>query len=417
MTRRGLFLGLVALALIGGGAAIYMKRAAAPREATAAKATAKPVGTPAAPVAPTVIELSPADLAVAETREIRRELPLTGQVRPVHQAYVRAKVAGEVMEMRVKEGEALKAGQLIARLDPAEYQARLDERLATLAAARATWENSERTRRNNEELLRKNFISQQAYDNTLANADVARAQVKAAEANVALAKKSVDDTVVRAPWGGQVAERLAQVGDKAAIDMRLINLVDLSRVEVEAGVPAGDIPAVAIGQAVDLRVEGFAGRAFTGRIARIAPQAAPGSRSLMVYVEIANPDLALKGGMFAKGALTLGSRAGVIAVPVTALREERGETVIYAITDGKLARLPVKVGARNDEEAWAEVVSGVAAGTRVVKTNLGTLSSGLPVKVAATGTAAAEKSATTATAATPAAPTVPTAPGAPAPVR
>ena len=327
------------------------------------------------------IEIAATDLASAETREVRRELPLTGQLRPVHVALVRAKVSGEVVQMLVKEGETVKSGQVLARLDAAEHQARLDERAATLAASRATWENNERTRKNNEELLRKGFISQQAYDNTLANSSVALAQVKAAEANVALAKKSVDDTIVKAPWSGLIAERAVQMGDKASVDTKLVTIVDLSRMEIEAAVPASDIPNVEPGQIVNFKVEGFGTRAFNGAIARVNPQSQAGSRSIMVYIEVPNVDGALKGGMFAKGAITLKRLDNVTAVPITALRDERGETVVYAVIDNKLARLPVKTGARNEDEAWVEITSGLQAGNRVVKSNLGTLNSGAAVRV------------------------------------
>lgn len=374
-------------ALLAGGAGLLAKRMRTPGTETAAtvgpsKGKVQGVAAPATATPPEMIEIAATDLGMAEIREVRRELPLTGQMRPVHSAFVRAKVAGEVLELRVREGESVKAGQVLARIDPAEYQARLDERLATLAANRATWENNERTRKNNEELLRKNFISQQAYDNTLANSTVALAQVKAAEANVTLAKKSLDDAVVRAPWAGLVAERSAQVGDKASVDMKLVTLVDLSRMEIEAGVPAGEIPSVSVGQEVAFRVEGFGERSFNGRIARIAPQAASGSRSIMVYIDLPNADSALKGGMFAKGLLTLSRSDAVLAVPITALREERGETVVYSIEDARLTRVAVKVGARNEEQAWAEVTGAIKAGTQVIRTNLGTLVPGVKVRVA-----------------------------------
>jgi membrane fusion protein (multidrug efflux system) len=398
VTPRGMIAAAVAAALLAGGAALVATRMRAPGPQAAA--TAGTLGAPAqradAPQPPETIEIAATDLGMAEIREVRRELPLTGQMRPVRSAFVRAKVAGEVLELRAREGETVKAGQVLARIDPAEYRARLDERLATLAATRATWENNERTRKNNEELLRKNFISQQAYDNTLANSTVALAQVKAAEANVALAQKSLDDAVVRAPWPGLVAERSAQVGDKAAVDMKLVTLVDLSRMEVEAGVPAGDIPSVSVGQAVAFRVEGFGDRAFNGRIARIAPQAAAGSRSIMVYIDLPNTDGALKGGMFAKGLLTLSRSQSVLAVPITTLREERGETVVYAVIDGRLDRVAVQVGARNEEQAWAEVTGPIKAGTPVIRTNLGALAPGVKVRTAgaAPGAAAPARAAT-----------------------
>ena len=378
-----LVVSLVLLAAVGAGGVMVGKRLQAKPDQDPARSVAKaaPAAKASGPVAPAVMEVAPSDLGASETREVRRELPLTGQLRPIRQAFVRAKVAGEVLEMQVKEGEPVKSGQVLARINPAEYQARLDERMAALAGSRATWENNERTRKNNEELLRKNFISQQAYDNTLANSSVAQEQVKAAEANVALAKKSLDDTILRAPWAGMIAERTAQLGDRAAIDMKLLNLVDLSRLELEAAVPASEIPSVAAGQEVAFRVEGFGDRLFKGKVARIAPQSAAGSRSILVYIDMPNSDGTLKGGMFAKGNLTLSRSDAVVAVPIAALREERGDTVVYAIKDGRLARLPIKVGARNEDEAWAEVTQGLDAGVRVIKSNLGTLIPGIEVRV------------------------------------
>ncbi len=386
MKARTIALSLVLLAAVGAGGVVIGKRLQPKPDANSARDAAKPASAakasgPVAPVAPTVMEIAPTDLGTSETREVRRELPLTGQLRPIRQAFVRAKVAGEVLEMQVKEGESVKSGQVLVRINPAEYQARLDERTAALAGSRATWENNERTRKNNEELLRKNFISQQAYDNTLANSSVALEQVKAAEANVALAKKSLDDTILRAPWAGMIAERSAQLGDRAAIDMKLLSLVDLSRLELEAAVPASEIPSVAVGQEVAFRVEGFSESVFKGKVARIAPQSAAGSRSILVYIDMPNADGALKGGMFAKGNLTLSRSDSVVAVPIAALREERGDTVVYAIKDGRLARLPIKTGARNEDEAWAEVTQGLEAGVRVIKTNLGALVPGIAVRV------------------------------------
>ena len=364
------------------------------------------------------IEIAASDLATARMREVRRELPLTGQLRPVQVALLRAKVAGEVMQMLVKEGDSVTRGQVLARLDAAEHQARLDERMATLAASKATWENHERIRNNNEELLRKGFISQSAYDTTLANSSVAQAQVKAALANVALARRALDDTIVKAPWTGLIAERAVQSGDKASVDTRLLTLVDLSRMEVEAGVPASEIPSVAAGQEVAFTVEGFGVRAFKGVIARINPQSVAGSRSIMVYIEVPNADAALKGGMFAKGSLALSRRESVLAVPLTALREERGETVVYAVLEtGKgsaIARIAVKPGVRNEEDAWVEISApdgaGLKPGVPVVKANLGALIAGAQVRVVEIRAGAAAAPAALVTPAAPVTPAVPAAP-------
>ena len=397
---------VVALALAAGGVAAFkMLKGGGPEAAAtnALKADApKTIAQQQSQTAALSIEIAASDLAATEMREVRRELPLTGQLRPAHVALVRAKVAGEVMQMLVKEGDTVTKGQVLARLDAAEHQARLDERMATLAATKATWENNERTRKNNEELLRKGFISQSAYDTTLANSSVAQAQVKAADANVALARRAVDDTVIQAPWAGLIAERAVQAGDKASVDTKLLTIVDLSRMEVEAAVPASEIPSVAAGQEVAFTVEGFGTRGFKGVIARINPQSAAGSRSIMVYIDVPNADATLKGGMFAKGSLTLSRRESVTAVPVAALRDERGETVVYAVIESgsgnKIARIQVKPGTRNEEEAWVEITNadnaGLKPGVKVVKSNLGALNAGAQVRVV-------DAKATAATAATP----------------
>ena len=363
---------LGAVLVAGGGYA--MKRART--EAPAAAAATAPVA-----AAPRSLEIAASDLVAIAPREVRSTLPLTGQLRPANQSVVRAKVAGEIVEMRVKEGQAIQAGELLARIDPADYKARVDEKAGALEASKAQFEYNEKTRRNNEELMRKNFISKNAYDNFLNSASVSQAQVKTAEAQLVQARKALDDTLVKAPIAGVVSERAMQVGDKAAIDSKLISIVDLTRMEIEAAVPAADIPAVAIGQEVRFTVEGFGDKAFTGSIARINPAAAAGSRSLIVYIEVANKEGLLKGGMFAKGGLTLDRRASVLAVPVSALREEAGQAVVYRIEAGKLLRTPVKTGVRNAEEGWIEITEGLPQGAQVVKANLGDLKSDVPVTV------------------------------------
>jgi RND family efflux transporter MFP subunit len=172
-----------------------------------------------------------------------------------------------------------------------------------------------------------------------------------------------------------------QLGDKAAVDSKLISIVDLTRMEIEASVPAADIPSVSVGQEVSFTVEGFGDKKFAGTIARINPAAATGSRSLMVYIEVPNPEGLLKGGMFAKGGLTLDKRAAVPAVPISALRDDAGVQVVYKVEGGKVLRVPVKTGVRNEEEGWVEITSGLNEGAQVVKANLGELRSDVPVNV------------------------------------
>jgi membrane fusion protein, multidrug efflux system len=262
---------------------------------------------------------------------------------------------------------------------------------------------AKKTLANNQELLKKNFISQNAFDTAQSNFLVAEGNEKTTRAALDLARKALDDAIVRAPIGGVIASRNAQPGERVPIDARLYQIMDLAQMEFEAAVPTSEVGAVTIGQELRIVVDGFGSRAFVGKVDRIAPAAAAGSRAIPVYVSIANDDGALKGGMFAKGALSLGGKAGAITVPLSAIREEQGQTIVYAVEAGKVARKTVTVGLRNDEEGVAEV-DGIAPGLRVVRANLGELRVGAPVQVQGK----AEGAPASAASAAPPAPTAPT---------
>ena len=327
------------------------------------------------------LEFSANDVATVERRDIRQLISLTGTLSPRNQTTVKAKVSAEVREMLVREGESVRRAQVIARLDATEPQARLDEKIADLEGGRAQLALAEKNRAMQLALLEKKFISQNAFDSTQSNLLVNEARIKALAAQVAIARKAVEDTVVRAPMAGIVAQRLAQPGEKVAIDGKLYTLVDLAELEVEAAVPASDIGAVRIAQDVAFRVEGIEDRLFAGRIARISPATQPGTRSILVYAVLPNRESTLKGGMFAKGQLTVSKRAGALVVPITAVRDDAGQTTVWRIDAGKLVRTVVQVGLKSEADGVIEIVSGLALGARVLRANLGSLRDGAPAKI------------------------------------
>jgi len=329
----------------------------------------------------TAIELAPTDLVAAERRALKRAVPLTGSLQARNQTVVKAKVAGEIRELLVREGESVKTGQIVARIDATDAESRVAEKLADLEAARAQADLAEKNRANQEKLLKQGFISQNAYDSTLSNVVVSDARQKAAGAQLSVAKKAVEDTVVRAPITGVVAQRLAQPGERVAVDGRIVSLVDLAELEVEAAVPAGDIPAIRVGQDVSFAVEGFEGREFKGRVDRIAPAAIAGSRSIMVYAVLPNRDGALRAGMFAKGTVTLEKRTEAWVLPLAAIHEGPDGAYVYRFADGTLARVPVRLGLRDESEGTVEILAGIDAPTQVVKASLGAMREGVPVRV------------------------------------
>lgn len=335
---------------------------------------------PAAPAA--VIELTAADLTTPQQREMTRSIPLSGALRPRDWTTVKMRVAGEIRELLVREGQPVKRGEVIARLDALDFQARLDEKLADLEGARAQLALAEKNRANQKALLDQKFISQNAYDSTQSTFQVSGARLKALEAQVRLAQKALDDTVLRAPISGIVSQRLAQPGEKLPVDAKLVELMDLGELEVEAPVPAGDIPSIRPGQAVNFRVEGFGDRTFSGRVGRINPSTQPGTRSILVYALLPNASGALKAGMFAKGAVTVSRIDRALVIPLAAVRIEGSQPVVYRVAGGSLQRQPVKLGLQNDDEGVVQVLDGLDAQAQIVKSNLGVLRAGSQVKMA-----------------------------------
>jgi RND family efflux transporter MFP subunit len=337
-----------------------------------------------------VAEFLQNDLYIVEPRALERTLPLTGSLMPFTEATVKAKVAGELVAVTVREGESVKQGQVLAKIDLTEVQAKVAGREADVAATNAQLVWAEKNRNQQKALLDKAFISQSAFDNIQSNYDVAVAKQRAAEADLVVARKSQGDAVLIAPFSGIVSQRHAQPGERVPLDAKVVSIVDLSRLELEASVPPAAIGQVKVGQAMNFRVEGFGERDFAGRIERINPSATAGSRSISVYAVIDNSDGLLRGGMFAQGALTLSRIDNALAVPASAVREEIGQTFVYAIENGLVKRRNVRVGPP-DAAGRVQVLDGLAAGDRIVRVNLGSLKEGLVARLSGPEPSVAEK--------------------------
>ena len=328
-----------------------------------------------------VVEFLQNDLYIVEPGALEQMLPLTGSLAPLTEATVKAKVAGELVEVTVREGESVKQGQKLAVIDLTEVQARVAARQADLEAAKAQLVWAEKNRTTQKALLDKAFISQNAFDNIQSNYDVAVAKVRAAQADLVVAQKALGDAMLVAPFAGIVSLRHAQPGERVPLDAKVVSIVDLSRLQLEASVPPAAIAQVRVGQPISFRVEGFGDREFAGRIERINPAATAGSRSIAVYATIDNREGVLRSGLFAQGALTLSRIESTLAVPASAVREEIGQTFVYAIDNGVLKRRNVKVGVP-DATGRVQVLEGLAAGDRIVRANLGSLREGATARLA-----------------------------------
>lgn len=371
---------ILVLAAVVGRALVARK---AQQQALTAAGAAKAV---------TVVELAASDVARAQTRELAQGLPITGALKAVNSALLKARVAGELQGLTVREGDTVQAGQVIARIEATEYRSRLRQAQDQADAARAQIDIAQRQFDNNKALVDQGFISKTALDTSVASLNAARATHQAALAAADVARKTLDDAVLKAPIAGVVAQRLAQPGERVAIDARIVEIVDLGRMELEAAVSAGDALQVRVGQTALLRIEG-SNAPVKARVARINPSAQAGSRNVLVYLAV-EPGPALRQGLFAEG--TLGTeRLNVLAVPLRALRTDKPAPYVQAIERDQIVHKPVVAGARGDVAGEAMVaVTGLAENALVVTGAVGTLREGTAVKFTTLKPAVAASAAT-----------------------
>jgi membrane fusion protein, multidrug efflux system len=326
----------------------------------------------------TVVELAATDVTQAQTQSLSLGLPISGALKAVNSAMIKAKVAGELQGLTLREGDRVQAGQVIARVDATEYQARVLQAQEQADAAKTQIDIAQRQFDNNRALVDQGFISRTALDASSSTLLGAQATHKAALAAVEVAKKSLDDTVLRSPINGWVAQRLAQPGERVAIEARVIEVVDLSRLELEITLSAAESLSVKVGQSASLLVDG-ANQAVGARVVRISPSTQAGSRSVLAYLSVdANADL--RQGLFAQGTLGTGRLSG-LSVPLNAVRTDKPAPYIQAVEKGQVTHREVALGARGQAQGEPMVIiQGLEDKSVVIRGELGPLRAGTEVR-------------------------------------
>jgi membrane fusion protein, multidrug efflux system len=340
----------------------------------------------AAVAAPATIDILPGDTVTVAPVELARTLEVSGGLKALDSAYVKARVAGEIKSLTVREGDTVRAGQVIGQIDATEFDWRLRQAEQTAQAQRSQLEVARRALDNNQALVAQGFISPTALDTAASNAAAAQANLNAALAAVELAKKARADATLVAPLAGQVSQRLAQPGERVGIDARIVEIVDLARLELEAAVPPEAAAALRVGQTARLTVDGIA-EPLAARVARINPSAQAGSRAVLAYLSL-NRHPALRQGLFARGAIELEHRR-VLAVPESALRLDRARPYLLLIEGSSVRQRTVSTGAigLHDGVAMVEIVQGAAAGDRALGASVGAVREGTPLRVLPAGSA------------------------------
>jgi len=325
-----------------------------------------------------VMSLTAADLVPVKTRLLTQTLAIAGPLKAVNTAFVKARVAGELQGLTVREGDLVKEGQVIARVESTEFQARVRQAQQQAESAKAQVDIAKRSFDNNRSLVDQGFISKTALESSLASLAAAEANFQAAQAGAEVAVKSLQDTVLRAPISGLIAQRLAQTGERVAVDARIVEIVDLSRLELEASLSAADSLLVTVGQAAQLTVEGAA-KPITAKVVRVNPSAVAGSRAVLAYLALSSTS-GLRQGLFAQGALELG-KVKTLTVPMSAVRTDKPQPYVQIVVNGRVVHQNLVLGVRGEFEGQAMVgIKDVPENASILSGTVGILQAGTQVK-------------------------------------
>lgn len=311
-------------------------------------------------------------------------------------AIVRSKAAGTLLTLSVAEGSRVKAGQSLGSLDLADLGSRIAERQAAVESARAQFVQAERAHAANQRLADQQFISANALDTSRATLDAAKASLDASQAALNTLRVGLRDAALVAPIGGLVAKRHVVPGEKLAIEQPVVTIVDLSTLELAGNVGTHEVSRLAAGMPAELRIEG-SGERVEGRIARIAPAAEPGTRSIGVTIALPNPKEQLRAGQYAMARVVLADPTPRLTVPASAITTVSGLDHVWVVENGVLARRAVTTGRRDEANGRVEVLTGLANGAQVLAARFDNLREGAKAVVAAAPAPVASTAASAAT--------------------
>jgi membrane fusion protein, multidrug efflux system len=345
----------------------------------------------------TPLDLASTDVTRASMVNLSRAVELSGGLKAVNSALVKARVAGELRSLTVREGDTVKRGQVIGQIDTTEYDWRVRQADQQAQASRAQWDIAQRAFKNNKALVDQGFISSTALETSASNEAAAQANLQAANAAVQLARKARSDATLVAPIAGVVATRTAQPGERVPVEARIVEIVDLSRMELEAALPPQDAAELRVGQTAQLSVEGLS-TPVTATVARISPTAQAGSRAVLAYLTL-SPHPGLRQGLFARGSVAVEQRQ-VLAIPSSSVRNDQAQPTVPVLVQGVVTNRVVALGMRGlvRDEPMVEVLKGLVDGDTVLAGTVGVVRDATPVKLPPAQAAAPAAATTPATA-------------------
>lgn len=321
----------------------------------------------------------PVEVVSVETRNLEETVRGIGTLQALADVAISAETAGRVASLRFEEGSPVKQGDVLVELDSRKARSQLAAREAALEAARVRMANLERSFARQERLLEQALVSEEQFEQVRTELDSVRADLDRLEAEVALSREQLQDTVIRAPFSGTISERRVDPGAYVSPGQTLAHLYQLDPLEFSFSLPERYAGVVANGQAVRVTTAAFPDRHFVGELSFISPSVDESTRTLKVKARVPNPNQELKPGAFATALVTVGARENRPMVPSEALVATRTGYMLFVVEDGVAHSRPVEIGLRHGDEV--EITSGLRPGELVVRSGHMRLDPGVLVNI------------------------------------
>jgi membrane fusion protein, multidrug efflux system len=319
------------------------------------------------------------NIAVGKLAELRSGPAISGSLQPKVEARVRAEIAGPVEATLVDEGQRVRRGALLARIDDAAVRDAYLSAKSAVRSAESALQNAQRNAERATRLAKAGAVPERDLETAQLNATNAEGALADARARLTTAEKQLGHTIVRSPIDGSVSERQVDAGDVVQVGAAMFTIVDLGSLRLEASVPAGEIDRLKVGTPVEFGVSGY-DRRFTGRIERINPSVDPNTGQVRIYVAIPNAQQSLVAGLFAEGRVATDARRAV-AVPTSAVDQRGTAPIVHIVKGGKVSATPVHLGVRDEAAELVEVQSGVAEGDTVLLGSAQGVTDGTAIRV------------------------------------
>jgi RND family efflux transporter MFP subunit len=333
-----------------------------------------------APAGPPAIQIGAESVAAVRTEEIRTGPLISGQLSAEREATVRAEVGGSIVQTAFEEGQPVRKGSVLARIDARD----LLDASASAAVAVSSAENALKLAQSElqrtERLVSGGALAERDLENARNAVANAESQLAAARARAASVRAQVADLTVTAPIAGVISDKAVNTGDVVAPGAALYTIIDPSSMRLEASVPSEQIGGLRPGATVQFTVRGYEGQTFTGKIERISPVADPATRQVPIFVSIPNAGGRLIAGLYAEGRVETQVKRS-LTVPGTAVDLASGSPVVTRVRDGKAERVTVTTGIRDQETERIEILKGLNEGDVLLTGAARGVTPGTPVTI------------------------------------